>query len=342
MASHSASFTNATQVHRLDSHTYSVNLDKAYSIGAVPNGGYVASCILSAARAHLEARGQPDTLSAHFHFPNRTTVGPAIVTIDDIKIGSQLSMLQLTLWQGGLSLSQSPWIQPDSRRCVVTYTSRINQETYTGMTIPTGYESSPEASLPSPEPDFARLKAGRRDEGWEEATTPPGVVVPSLRKWRFFHPRGGRPLSPGVLDLWMSLASGERITSSVLPYLADSFPFSLHLFIMDQDLRDMLEAPKEPADDMKSRSTNKAEGRDDPRDEMWFPTIAMSMEVKTALPHEGVEWLNMRITTKQMKDGKFDLDVLIRDVNGQLVALSNQVALISTMEKNKSKKKASL
>lgn len=69
--------------------------------------------------------------------------------------------------------------------------------------------------------------------------------------------------------------------------------------------------------------------------------MAMTLEVKKALPEEGVEWLNTRITAKQMKDGRFDLEVIVRDVDGQLVALSNQVALISTMEKNTRKKKSS-
>lgn len=67
----------------------------------------------------------------------------------------------------------------------------------------------------------------------------------------------------------------------------------------------------------------------------------MTLEVKKALPKEGVEWLNTRIATKQMKDGRFDIEVLVRDVDGQLVALSNQVALISTMEKNKRRKEES-
>lgn len=51
--------------------------------------------------------------------------------------------------------------------------------------------------------------------------------------------------------------------------VADSFPFNLHHFIMDQDLRDALEAPHEPADDKPNQSKKKEEsGGDDPRGDM--------------------------------------------------------------------------
>lgn len=70
----------------------------------------------------------------------------------------------------------------------------------------------------------------------------------------------------------------------------------------------------------------------------------MNMEVKSALPEEGVEWLAVRITSKQIKDGRFDLEVSVRDVDGELIALSNHVAMILSIERNtrKSKSQASL
>lgn len=79
--------------------------------------------MLAAARAHLSSRGQTDTFTAHIEYPNRTTAGPAIVAIEDVKLGRQLSTLHLTLWQDGL-LPEAPWISPSpvSRRTVVAYT----------------------------------------------------------------------------------------------------------------------------------------------------------------------------------------------------------------------------
>lgn len=75
---------------------------------------------------------------------------------------------------------------------------------------------------------------------------------------------------------------------------------------------------------------------------MWFPTVVMNLEVKTALPEDGVEWLAVRVTSKQIKDGKFDLDISVRDVDGELLALSHHVAMILSIERNTRKKQSSL
>lgn len=42
---------------------------------------------------------------------------------------------------------------------------------------------------------------------------------------------------------------------------------------------------------------------------MWFPTVVMNLEAKAALPEDGVEWLAVQVTSKQIKDGRSDLDV---------------------------------
>jgi hypothetical protein len=65
----------------------------------------------------------------------------------------------------------------------------------------------------------------------------------------------------------------------------------------------------------------------------------MNLEVKKKLPEEGSEWLAMRVTSKQIRDGRFDLDVLIRDGEGELVALSHHVAMILSMGRNTKKQK---
>lgn len=75
---------------------------------------------------------------------------------------------------------------------------------------------------------------------------------------------------------------------------------------------------------------------------MWFPTVALNLDVKKTLLEEGVEWLAVRVTSKQVKDGRYDLDISIRDAEGELVALSHQIAMILTMERNMSKSRAAL
>lgn len=182
--------------------------------------------MLAAASAHLAPRGQPDTLTAHFEYPSRTSPGPAIVKIEDVKISGQLSTLHLTLWQGGLT-QQSPWITSASRRIILAYTTHANLREFTGITLPTGFETTPAAESP-PLPDFEALKRGE-DGTWEESKLPGPArsMARSLLNWNFYVPRQG-PLTPGVLDMWIRMSSGERITQGVLAYVVDSFPVSRH------------------------------------------------------------------------------------------------------------------
>lgn len=186
--------------------------------------------MLAAARAHLAPRDQPDTLTAHFEYPSRTQPGPAVVKVEDVKISGQLSTLHLTLWQGGL-LDKAPWITPGagggSRRIVLAYTTHANLRTFSGISLPTGFEGTPAAENPPLPADLGALKRDGRDAEWEESRPPAPALAAarSLVKWNFYVPRGA-PLAPGVLDMWVRLASGERITQGVLPFVVDSFPVS--------------------------------------------------------------------------------------------------------------------
>ena len=295
--------------------------------------------MLAAARMHLWSRGQPDTLTAHFEYPGRSEAGPALVVIEDVKLGAQLSTLHLTLWQGGL-LQEAPWLTPNvSRRTVLAYTTRINQDLFTGMTVPTSYGASPAAALP-PLPDFGKLKSQGVDHGWEESRPPQFAlaVQRSLANWRFFMPTG-EPLVPGMVDLWMCRANGERITQRAIPYVVDSFPFNINLFIMDPELRKLMDAeiPKSKRNGGHSEDAHEDRGRAS----LWLPTVVVNLEVKMTLPEQGVEWLAMKISSNQMKDGKFDLDVQMRDLDGELLALSHHVAMILEIERNTVKKSRS-
>ncbi len=167
----------------------------------------------------------------------------------------------------------------------------------------------------------------------------------SLQNWRFYIPHDGA-LTPGVLDMWIRMASGENIQQGALAYVADSFPYNLHVFLAAPELRDLLEGPQRPPASVSSASTDDAPAEkttaekapSEERASMWFPTVLMNLEMKTPLPEEGAEWLAVRVTSRQIKDGRFDLDVTIRDADGELVALSNQVAMILSMERNTAKR----
>ncbi|OAA51810.1 thioesterase family protein [Metarhizium rileyi] len=331
-----AIFSEATAVEQLDSHTYRINLHPDYCIGKVPNGGYTASCMLVAANRHLAASGQTDTVTAHFEYPNRTSSGPAVVVVDEVKLGRSLSNLQLTLWQGDL-LEHAPWVNTSaSRRVVLACTTHADLSTFTGISLPTGYEVTAAASLP-PSPDLTALKTTGVDSTWEQSRWP-DVFEPaaSSGNWRFFLPREG-PLSPGVLDMWVCLANGENITQAALPYTSDSFPHNLQAFLAAPETRTLIEAPapNEVEDAATKQAREEVARKNKQRGGMWFPTVLLNLETKSKLPDGGVEWLAVRATANQIKDGRFDLQVVIRDVHGQLVALGQQVALMETAHADK-------
>lgn len=304
----------------------------------MPNGGYTAACVLAAASTHLSSRGQPDNLTAPFEYPSRTSAGPAIVVIEDVKLGAQLSTLHLTLWQGGL-LPKAPWITPSvSRRCVLAYTNQTKLSSFDGPSVPTGFEATAAAEFPAL-PDFDALKAKGSDHIWEEPKTGgPNSIWRARENWRFYTPRG-EPQTSGSLDMWVRLASGEPITQSALPYLVDSFPANMITFLAAPVVRKMFLAPPDPPGD---KGGTQSEGPP----EMWLPTVVMNLEQKVMLPEEGVEWLAVRVTTKLIRDGKFDMEVVVRDTDGELVVLSHHTAMILSVERNtakrSSKPKASL
>ncbi|KAK8121583.1 hypothetical protein PG984_010253 [Apiospora sp. TS-2023a] len=297
-------FSEATSITRLDANTYKCFLNDAYCVGSVPNGGYAGSCMLAAARVHLTPRGQPDTLTAHFEFPNRTFAGPAVISVDEVNTGKQLSRLHLTLWQGNL-LSQAPWIDPKSSRRTAQTPPRF-----------------------PPLPDFEALKSSGSDGTWEEPEIPKHVstLMRSLQNWHFYIPQKD-PFTPGA----------------VLAYVVDSFPYNMHTFLAAPEIRQLLQAQPDQeveTEEKRARRTEVKE-RDEGRAALWFPTVVMNLEAKAALPVEGVEWLAVRVTSKQIKDGRFDLDVLVRDAEGEIVALSQHVAMIVSVERNTKKRGSS-
>lgn len=206
----------------------------------------------------------------------------------------------------------------------------------------------PANALP-PLSDFQKLKingvhvnADADDENWELSQLPKlASHMRSLNNWCFYLPRNG-PLTPGVLDMWMCLASGERITQETLAYMVDSFPWNLHSFTMAPEVRKLREseaAAAVVAAEQGQGDTGGSGGGDgrDQRLDMWFPTLVLDLEMKNELPEEGVEWLCMSVMSKQVKDGRFDLDVVVRDFGGEIVALSRQVGLVLMMRKNAEK-----
>lgn len=188
-------------------------------------------------------------------------------------------------------------------------------------------------------PDFNVLTQSEIGDGfWEEQITPPSKIFRSLQNWRFFLPRSGT-IEPGVVDMWVCRSNREPVTQAAMAYLVDSFPYNIHMYLMSPELRALLQTPrgKEGSDGARAEEAHK---RNEQRAELWFPTVVMNLEVKTALPEEGLDWFAVRVQSKVIKDGKFDTDVMVRDRNGEVIALSQTVSMIVSMERNTARKGA--
>jgi archaeosine-15-forming tRNA-guanine transglycosylase len=61
-----------------------------------------------------------------------------------------------------------------------------------------------------------------------------------------------------------------------------------------------------------------------------YPTLCMSSEIKK--DPKGTKWLFMKITAHEIKNGRFDTDVYVVDEEGELVALSKHVSLITEVK----------
>ncbi|EHK96052.1 hypothetical protein M7I_8272 [Glarea lozoyensis 74030] len=138
-----------------------------------------------------------------------------------------------------------------------------------------------------------------------------------MAKLEFYYPRNGQ-VSNSCADEWVRLSTGEKWTNASLGFLSDAWPMPVETNLREQASRDP------------NHDSNKAI--------MWYPTLLLNIDFKKALPEEGVKWLFARTESKQIKNGRFDIEVVILDDTGDIVALSHHVALAVPAERNVAKR----
>ena len=67
--------------------------------------------------------------------------------------------------------------------------------------------------------------------------------------------------------------------------------------------------------------------------------MLLNLDFKKLIPDEGLEWLFVRVAAKQIKNGRMDLEVIIMDAEGDIVALSHHVALAISSDRNLAERK---
>lgn len=166
----------------------------------------------------------------------------------------------------------------------------------------------------------------------------------------------------GSLDQWIRLTNGQRFTQATLGYVADMFPLIIEMSANSAELDREMRRLGLVDDDTTATAvttTNAGAGEALPPSGLvdgqtktneltlwttamrkthwarfWYPTVALNMDIKRALPPQGVEWLFARVQSKQVRRGRMDIEVVVLDEGGKLVMLSHHVALIVGAERN--------
>lgn len=236
-------------------------------------------------------------MSLHLEFVQRTEIGPALFNVKDVKLGRATSILHITLSQSG-------------KDRVVGYLTNSDMTAATGLSMDTSWTMDP----PVAPIDLRAVDAGH-DLNWIPCPIMPfREFRPAAEQVNFILPRHGQPRECAVVDQWVRLINGQKFTDTSLGYVVDNFVQIIE--VRTQDLDPYYHANGTP------QATS------------WFPTLLLNLDIKKPLPEQGVEWLFVRVQTKQVKNGRYDLEVIVLDEAGDLVALSHHICMILSADRN--------
>lgn len=284
----------------------------------------MTSCFLSVARLHFattrKSYNQPHTLALQLNFVRRTSQGRATFTVSESKLGRRTSTVHISLSQG------------DRAPCVLGYLTQSNLDRETGISLETAY-----AIHPSPKPlvSTAALHEGS-EPNWSLYHKPFNNFRKAGRHVKTYLPSKGQ-VGQALIDQWLCLEDGLRFTQEILGYVADMFPQIVEAAYsqekVENEMRRLQSESGEESDALTSETASKRPDKSQWA-RFWYPTVLLNLEVKKALPPDGVEWLFSRVRSKEIRNGRMDLEVTIMDESGDIVALSTHIALIVGAERN--------
>lgn len=260
----------------------------------------MTSVLLTAVRAHFNGTlahlAQPDTMSVQLQFLRRTRAGPATIVIEDLKLGGGISTVQVVLWQ-------------EDRREVQGFIVQANFAKQTGVSLPTTFIKS--CVLPAPPPiDFSAVEKTGEDANWIAGRD---FGSNSFRRATahviFHHPKHQADAS--YVDQWIRFRPGGK-GKEVVPFPQEALGFVVDIF------PHMVE---------KFPQAEKGVTR-------WYPTVALNLDVKRHLPPGGANWLFVRVRAAEIRNGRMDLQIVVLDEEGNIVALSSHVSLVMSSERN--------
>lgn len=263
----------------------------------------------------MKPLNQPDVLSLHVEFLRACNVEDSTVTVTLLKLGLTACTIQLYLHQRG-------------KLKVVALATSTNFSKAIGPSANSPWSMHPPAP---PLPDFERIKARVRDEHWLP-THLTGDLHPFTANIITMAPRQPYP-ADNICHSWNNLLDGQNMDASYLPMLADLTPSlydtlmhtgSMHdghahriraLQSVDKDTGIPISVPNSFKDAMACETIN--------------ATMTMDYEFKQRLPEQGQEWVFTRATTKMVRDGRMDMEVLLCNEKLELLCICQQIILIT-------------
>ena len=333
-------FADVLPVKQVSSHQYALTFETEWCIGTVPNGGYVTSAFLIVARTHMSLthpkRSSPHPINLHLEFLRRTSIGPVLFTVKDVKIGSRISNLHITLSQKRDPTEEGSPYQDE----VQGYITMSNISTEEGLSLDTQYHLYP-PSIPA---NLFLLDSQGHDENWtrrgQDLFSKVRRAVQNLQihlvrpdKRPAPDPKTGR--SRAVVEQWVRFApktssmngATGRWTNDALGLLVDMFPQIVEGYV-NPFAEEAALGQHSQAELEHFLASNR------PQETYWYPTLALNLDVKKLLPEEGVEWLFVRVRAKSIRNGRFDLEIEVWDEAGELVATSVHASLIMDISRN--------
>lgn len=258
-------------------------------------------------------------------------MGPALLTVQDMKLGARTNTIHVALSQP--SKKNGNGAKNGEEEIKVTgYITLSPPSAETGVNGRTSWTPHPPPPPGSSGPVSLRTLASTgRDGQWIRTHAP---FLKFRRATANIEMYGPDPASfspeasaerRGVVDQWARFRplgpDGKplegRWTDDTIGYLIDMFPMML-----DQ------------VDTISSEDSDGTQKGKSVRGTFWYPTVTLNVDYKKRLPAEGVEWLYSRIHTKVLKDGRLDIDVVVLDESGDIIALATQVGLVISASRN--------
>jgi hypothetical protein len=268
-------------------------------------------------------RTQRHVINLHLEFVRKTQIGTAVFTVKDVKIGSRISNLRLTL-------SQNDERSDEMVDEVEGYIMMTDISAEDGISLDTGYKMSP-PPLPVSLPDLAQ---GKDINYIRRGRDPVAHIRRAALNIELYLPRVERrsPEMPkAMVDQWVRFrpeGKSGKLTNDALGFVADIFPQ-----IIEQYIRADLEAAM-LGHDVSQEQADEIRKRGPPQQAFWYPTLNLNLDVKKVLPNEGVEWLFVRVQAYKIQNGRFDLQVTVLDDAGDLVATSSHSSLAVDISRN--------